>query len=173
MDAALIAGRLWDEAKGTLVLDRAAALTEVRVLAAGPLVGPNGEAATPVNLEPLGVLGEAELAALLAPRPVFVSAASFEPFGLAVLEAAQAGCALVLSDIATFRELWDGAALFVAPGDAAGFAHAIDTLIADPAHRTALGKAAADHAARYTPAACAEATGRLYDRLLVNSRVAA
>ena len=40
--------------------------------------------------------------------------ALYEPFGLAVLEAAQAGCALVLSDIPTFRELWDGAALFVA-----------------------------------------------------------
>jgi hypothetical protein len=40
---------------------------------------------------------------------------SVEPFGLAVLEAAQAGCPLVLSDLPGFRELWDGAALFRRP----------------------------------------------------------
>ncbi len=51
-------------------------------------------------------------------RPIFVSTSLYEPFGLAVLEAAQAGCPLVLSDIATFRELWDGAAIFFPPGDA-------------------------------------------------------
>lgn len=33
--------------------------------------------------------------------------------GLSVLEAAQAGCALVLGDIDSLRELWDGAATFV------------------------------------------------------------
>ena len=52
---------------------------------------------------------------MMARTAVFVSPALYEPFGLAVLEAAQAGCALVLSDIPTFRELWDGVALFVAP----------------------------------------------------------
>ena len=67
------------------------------------------------HLQPLGELDERTLAGCLSARPVFVSAARYEPFGLAVLEAAQAGCPLVLSDIPTFRELWDGAALFVDP----------------------------------------------------------
>ena len=35
-----------------------------------------------------------------------------------MLEAASAGCPLILGDIPTFRELWDGAAVFVAPDDA-------------------------------------------------------
>ena len=48
--------------------------------------------------------------------------ARYEPFGLAVLEAAQAGMALVLSDTPGFRELWDDAAIFVAGEDALGTA---------------------------------------------------
>ena len=46
---------------------------------------------------------------LLRSCDVVVSTALHEFQGLAVLEAASAGCALVLSDIPTFRELWDGA----------------------------------------------------------------
>ena len=89
-------------------------------------------------------------------------AARFEPFGLAVLEAAQAGCPLVLSDLSTFRELWDGAATFVAPGDAQGFADAIAALLADPACHAAQGEAARRRAARYTPAAMAEQMAEIY-----------
>lgn len=163
--AAFTVGRLWDEAKNTAVLDHAAELMRAPFLAAGALAGPHGEHASVHHLEPLGQLGEAQLAALLARRPVFVSAARFEPFGLAVLEAAMAGCPLVLSDIPTFRELWDGAALFVAADDAAAFARAADDLIADLARRHALGAAAQARAARYTPEACAAAMVTIYDRL--------
>ncbi len=129
--AVLTAGRLWDEAKGAAVLDAAAAGVDAPVLAAGALAGPNGAGFAPRHLRTLGVLGEAGLAEAMAGASVFASAARYEPFGLSVLEAAQAGMALVLSDIPSLRELWDGAALFVAPGDAEGFARgmrdALDT----------------------------------------------
>ena len=72
-----------------------------------------------------------------------------KPFGLAALEAAQAGCALVLSDIATFRELWSDAATFVAAEDAAGFAAAVERLADDAALRGDLGRAARRRAGRY------------------------
>ena len=68
----------------------------------------------------------AHVARHLARQPIFVSTALYEPFGLAVLEAAQAGCALVLSDIPTFRELWDGAARFVPARDDGALACAIE-----------------------------------------------
>ena len=42
---------------------------------------------------------------------IFARPARYEPFGLAILEAAQAGCALVLGDIPSLRELWADAAL--------------------------------------------------------------
>ena len=68
----------------------------------------------------------------LGARPIFVSVARYEPFGLAVLEAAQAGCALVLSDIPTFRELWGGAALFVPANDDRALVSHVERLANEP-----------------------------------------
>ncbi len=126
---ALTAGRLWDEGKNIAVLDAATGLSRVPVRAAGPVTGPNGAAIAPRHLRLLGTLGPAGLANELARAAVFVSVARYEPFGLAVLEAAQAGCALLLSDIPTFRELWDGAALFVDPSDATRLGGAMRALL--------------------------------------------
>jgi glycosyltransferase involved in cell wall biosynthesis len=170
---ALTAGRLWDRIKNTAVLDRAAARLSVPLRAAGPVTGPHGETVRPDHLHLLGTLSAEALAAELARRPVFVSATSFEPFGLAVLEAAAAGCALVLSDIPTFRELWDGAAVFVPPRDDAAIAAAIEALIADAGRRASLSAAARARAARYTPDATAAAMAALYTRFLPAKRAAA
>lgn len=145
------AGRLWDEGKNVETLDRVAARSAMSVLAAGPIAGPNGARVAPAALRLLGELSEAGVAEQLARRPVFVSLARYEPFGLAVLEAAQHGCPLVLSDIPTFRELWDGAALFAEPDDDEAVAGLLERIAADPVAADALGRAAADRAARYTP----------------------
>lgn len=165
-DCVFTAGRLWDQIKQTRLLDRVAARLPVPFHAAGALTGPHGEQVAADHLHPQGVLGEAELAGWLAQRPIFVSAARFEPFGLAVLEAAAAGCPLVLADLPTFRELWDGAASFVAPHDEDGFVAAIMALRADPARRVTLGEAAQARAARYTPAAVARDMAAIYGELL-------
>lgn len=166
------AGRLWDRVKDTALLDRVAARLDVPFRAAGPTTGPHGEAIAPAHLTLLGRLDTPGLAAELATRPIFVSAARLEPFGLAVLEAAAAGCPLVLSDIPTFRELWDGAALFAPPGDADAFHAAVARLLADPVHAARLGAAAAERARLYSPAAMASAMASLYARL-ADARVAA
>ena len=158
----LTAGRLWDECKNLAVLDRAAARLPVTVEAAGPLHGPNGSAVTLHHVKVLGALAQADLRARLAERPIFASTALYEPFGLAVLEAAQAGCALVLSDIPTFREFWDGCATFVPPHDDRAFAAAIVRLLGNRAHRTAKGEAAAMRAAGYTVETCADLTERAH-----------
>ena len=116
--AVLTAGRLWDEGKGMAALDRAAAGLGAPVRAAGALRGPNGASVRLEAIEPLGALGPGALAEAYASMSVFASMAAYEPFGLCVLEAAQAGMRLVLSDIPSFRELWDGVAIFV-DGEAA------------------------------------------------------
>lgn len=150
-DSVLTVGRLWDRVKRADLLDDVAARIDAPFLAAGAAVGPHGERLSLDHLQLLGQLDRAALSERLAARPIFVSAASFEPFGLAVLEAAQAGCALVLSDIDTFRELWDGAALFVPAQDRDAYVRAISSLLGDEVERRRLGEAARLRAARYHP----------------------
>ncbi len=165
-DFAFTAGRLWDEGKNLATLDASAGRIDVPVHAAGPVRGPNGTAVVFDHLHCLGSLSEEELARWLAAKPVFVSAALYEPFGLAVLEAAAAGCPLILSDIPTFRELWDGAALFVPPRDQGGFALAIASLVRDEFEREAMGRAARARAARFTPEVMAAQMAAIYRGLL-------
>lgn len=137
----LTAGRLWDEAKNATVLDQVASRLDTPIHAAGPVTGPNGAHVNLPNLHLLGPLDARAMRRAYAKASVFASLARYEPFGLSVLEAAQSGLRLVLSDIPTFRELWDGAARFVPLG-------------ADPvpALRAALTDTgdATRHAARYT-----------------------
>lgn len=147
---AFTAGRLWDEGKNLRVLDAAAHGLSLPLKAAGPVRGPNGAAVELRHVGLLGALSENGIAEQLAGRPIFVSSALYEPFGLAVLEAAQAGCALVLSDIPTFRELWDGAARFVYPHDVQGFARALEEIAADTDLRSRLGAAAQARSASFT-----------------------
>jgi glycosyltransferase involved in cell wall biosynthesis len=165
-DFVFTAGRLWDEGKNLEMLDAAAGGLGVPVRAAGPIKGPSGAEVIFDNIHCLGALDEEELARWLAARPVFVSAALYEPFGLAVLEAAAAGCALVLSDIPTYRELWDGVANFVAPNDEHGFTDAISALVGDDFERAVMGRAAKERAARYTPDAMAAQMATIYRGLL-------
>lgn len=156
------AGRLWDEGKDLATLDRAAARLDAPVHAAGPTRGPNGAAVSLNHARPLGSLTEPELAARFAARPVFASAALYEPFGLTALEAAQAGCALVLADIPTFRELWDGAAVFFPPRDDVAAAEAIAAVLDDTSRREAMGLQARERAGRYGVGRMADAVRALY-----------
>jgi glycosyltransferase involved in cell wall biosynthesis len=165
-DFVFTAGRLWDEGKNLATLDGVAGHIGVPVRAAGPLEGPNGATVIFDNIHCLGSLDEAELGRWLAARPVFVSAALYEPFGLAVLEAAAAGCPLILSDIPTFRELWEDVAMFVPARDEEAFTRAISRLVGDDFEREVMGRAAKERAARFTPEAMAAQMASLYRSLL-------
>ena len=72
-------------------------------------------------------------------------------FGLSALEAALSGCALVLGDIPSLREVWGDAALFVAPDDTDALAQALQGLIDRPAYRRELADRATKRAGLYTP----------------------
>lgn len=170
VDAVFTAGRLWDEAKNPKTLDRIAALTTAPFRAAGPTRGPNGTAVDLPHIETLGPLTEAEIRLRFAERPVYVSAAVFEPFGLAVLEAAQAGCALVLSDIETLRELWSDAALFVPPHDEEAFAAAVGRLLSTPELRADYAHAAQNRARAFGLDAFCEEMEGLYRRALEGTK---
>jgi glycosyltransferase involved in cell wall biosynthesis len=165
-DFVFTAGRLWDEGKNLGTLDAAAGGIPVPVRAAGPRQGPNGASVMFDNIHCLGNLGDEELARWLSAKPVFVSAALYEPFGLAVLEAASAGCPLILSDIPTFRELWDEVAIFVPARDERAFTRAIADLVSDDFERAVMGRAARERASLYTPDAMASQMAAIYRSLL-------
>ena len=164
----LAAGRLWDEAKGLAALDAAAAQLTWPVAVAGPA---GGRPAAHADL--LGALPRDELRALMGRAAIFAHPARYEPFGLVVLEAALAGCALVLGDIDSLRELWDGAAVFVPPGDAAALSEACERLGTDDELRGILAGRAGERAWRYDAETMAQAYVRLYDRLSHRRTVAA
>jgi glycosyltransferase involved in cell wall biosynthesis len=147
---AFTAGRLWDAGKNLATLDRAAAELALPVVAAGPTDGPDGSRITLPHIRTLGRLDEVALARWLGHAPLYVSPALYEPFGLAVLEGAQAGCPLILSDIPSFRELWDGAAIFVPAEDDAAVAAAITRVAGNPAGCARLSALARERARRYT-----------------------
>jgi glycosyltransferase involved in cell wall biosynthesis len=159
------ASRLWDEGKNVATLDAAAPRLDVPFQAAGPTHGPNGASAHFDDLQAIGELSATRLSGVLAARPIYASAALYEPFGLSVLEAAQAGCALVLSEIPTHRELWGDAAIFVPARDDAGFAHAIQQLLDDPDRRRELGRRARLRARSYSPERMAAGMADIYARL--------
>lgn len=162
----LTAGRLWDAGKNMRTLDAAAGSTQYPVLAAGPLIGPNGEHETFRNLHLLGNLPAAALARWYSRCTVFLSASLYEPFGLSVLEAAKAGAALVLSDIPTFRELWGGAAVFLDPHDSRAWARTIDLLAEDHVKRVRLAGMARERAESFGAEAMCRDTLAVYAEVL-------
>ncbi len=157
------AARWWDEGKNADTLDKAAAIAPWPVYAAGSLNGPDGQLARLDNCSTLGRVGYAEVRRMMAKAGIFVSPSIYEPFGLAVLEAATSGTPLVLADIPTYRELWDGAALFFEARDAHGLAGCITRLAGDDELRRQLGRHAADRARRFSLPAQSGATSEIYD----------
>lgn len=161
----IASGRWWDEGKGGATLDAAAAMSRWPVRLLGPLDGPNGTTFAPAQAEALGERPHSEAVSLMSKAGLFASPSLYEPFGLAVAEAARAGLPLVLSDIPSFRELWDNAAVFVPPRDPPALADAINQVANDPAKRRALGQAARERSTRLSSGAQASAMADLYRRL--------
>ncbi|MFL5955004.1 MAG: glycosyltransferase family 4 protein [Gaiellaceae bacterium] len=143
-------GRFWDAAKNLPVLERIGEGSRWPVVAAGP-----GTA--------VGRLAQAEVGKLLARAAIFASPVRYEPFGLTILEAAAAGCALVLADIPSLRELWADAAVFAPSDDAEAFGAAIDALTRDDELRASLAHRARRRAALYSLERMGEGYLAVYD----------
>jgi glycosyltransferase involved in cell wall biosynthesis len=156
------AGRLWDAAKNARALDRVAASLPWPV----ELAGDTGGSMATTHARLLGRLDSAALQARMARAAIFASPALYEPFGLAILEAAMSRCALVLSALPSLRELWSGAALFVPPDDDAALAQAIGVLIEHPQLRLRLGALAQARSRQYSAKQMADDMRDAYALLL-------
>nr|MBA3273869.1 glycosyltransferase family 4 protein [Chthoniobacterales bacterium] len=145
------AGRFWDEAKNLAALDAVAPHVPWRIEVAGDAAHPNGSAAMCKEVRPLGKLPADELRDRLASAAIYALPARYEPFGLSALEAALSGCALVLGDIPSLREVWGDAAIFVVPDDHSQLANALTGLINDELRRNDFAERASERALAFTP----------------------
>ncbi|CAN5233853.1 glycosyltransferase family 4 protein [soil metagenome] len=156
----LACGRFRDEGKNLAILERLAPHLSWPLLVAGP-AAPGGS-----GMRLLGRLDREEVLMWQRRAAIVVHPAKYEPFGLVPLEAAAARCALVLADIPSLRELWNGAALFVAPDDAGGIAAAVNQLIARPALRAEMSARAFRRARAFSAGAMAAGYANVYRELL-------
>jgi glycogen(starch) synthase len=161
----LAAGRFWDAAKNLAALERVASGLPWPVRVAGSQRHPDGGTVAPQGVQCLGELPHAQLARELAQAAIYALPARYEPFGLSALEAAFSGCALVLGDIPTLREIWGDAALYVQPEDHAALRAALLHLMERPSERVRRAAAAQARAQHFTPARQCEAYLRAYARL--------
>lgn len=107
---AVSAGRLWDEAKGLhTLLDIA---SPIPIAIAGEERFADASALPMPNLAMLGPLSEKELLRVFSTSSIYLITSFYEPFGLAPLEAALCGCAIVSRDLPSLREVWDDGALY-------------------------------------------------------------
>lgn len=108
---ALTVGRLWDEGKNVAMLGDVT--SPIPIYVAGERQ--HGTSVAPRQLGRailLGALSEQSLVSLFARSSIYIATSIYEPFGLAPLEAALCGCAVVANDIPSLREVWGDAALY-------------------------------------------------------------
>jgi glycogen synthase len=161
----LTAGRLWDEGKNVEALVRVAARLPWPVYVAGDIRHPDGHTTLPQRVSWLGRLSRPAMAEWFGRAGIYVLPARYEPFGLSAVEAALAGCALVVGDIPSLREIWQEAAMLVPPNDSDALAEVLTMLAADEGRRRELAACARERALRYSRERMANEYLRAYERL--------
>lgn len=169
----LSAGRLWDEGKNLRLLNRIAPRVGMEIALAGEAEQPNVRPFSGRSLRQLGQLDQPQLARELGRAAIYAAPALYEPFGLAILEAALAGCALVLSDLPTLRENWEGCARFVPPDDDEAWIRALNELSENDAERAWLQSCARARALTFTPERQAQSCLAQYRTLLGRRAISA
>ena len=151
----LTVGRLWDDAKNVRgVVDAMDGLPWDAYVAGDhtPPMHAGGGLRPSDGVHWLGALAPDAVAGWMGRAAVYALPARYEPFGLSALEAALSGCALVLGDVPSLRELWGEAASFVAPSRPDALRTAIHELMSDDALRVERAAAAHTRALALSPA---------------------
>jgi glycogen synthase len=166
----LSVGRVWDEAKNIQLLDSIAPDLAWPILIAGEASSPISNCRSSFShLRVLGKLSHSAVCQQMSRTSIYAAPAWYEPFGLAVLEAALSRCALVLADIPSFRELWQGAAILIDPSDARCWEATLNKTLRDKARQEALAEAARKRAMTLNRKLMASRYYHLY-RELANSQ---
>jgi len=176
-DFAISVGRIWDAGKQAsfLLRDDLPILTLLVGTEQSP-VGATASAQSARRFPRLLMKGpqpESELRKLLAAAGIYLATSRYEPFGLAPLEAALSGCAIVANDIPTFREVWGDAAVYFETNNSRAMLLRIQELASNPEQRSDLAaRALARASKRYSSERMAEDYLHFY-RALVSTEAAA
>ena len=162
----LAAGRAWDEAKNVQALVRVAPRLPWPVVVCG-------DGAVGAGVFAFGRLRREQFERALAAAGIFAAPARYEPFGLAALEAGRAGCALVLGDISSLREVWGSAALYVPPDDDDELERTLRLLMVRPDIRGDYARRVRRQASRYSSARMADGYLSAYGGVLRRTHVGA
>ncbi|HEU4495952.1 MAG TPA: glycosyltransferase family 4 protein, partial [Flavobacterium sp.] len=166
----LCVGRLWDEAKNITLLAQIAPHISWPIYIAGSTEEPGSD--TKVSFDGCHLLGNlpaGELRQVMQKAGIYIHPARYEPFGLAVLEAANAGCPLVLSGIRSLQEIWGGNALYFDSGNPQAAVEICNSLIADEIYRRQMSEKAVLKAKEYTAGKMAKKMASIYQDLKAKS----
>lgn len=145
-------GRLWDSGKNAAILLREEMPWPVSIVGSEKQPG-RQEAAVEQRERPgvrfLPQQSEEQLCELMGRAAIYAAVSVYEPFGLAPVEAALSGCAVVASHIESFRELWGNAAVFFRNNDAGSLRQALTDLAEDAEFRRGCAERAFEHAQRW------------------------
>lgn len=164
---AVTAGRLWDEAKNLQILKQVA--SRIPIVVAGE-ADADSEALPPdiANMTFIGPQSESALLALLRESAIYLCTSKYEPFGLAPLEAALCGCAVIANDIPSLREVWADAALYFK--DASSLSALLRQLKADPVKLRLAQQRSCRRARAFTSERMADGYYDLFDLLMSDTR---
>jgi len=162
----LTAGRVWDGAQNVAALEQVAARLSWPVFVAAEAHPPESGEVCFRHVQCLGQLAPADLAVWQGSAAIFALPARYESCGLAALEAGLAGCALVLGDIPSLREVWGDAAVFVPPDQPDTLTAVLQHLITDANWRGLMAQRTHVCALRYTLERMAREYVALYARLM-------
>jgi glycogen synthase len=162
---AVCAGRHWDEAKNVGILSEVDCPLPVVIAGATSQDGLHAPKFSS-NVTFAGKLDEEDLLALFRNSSIYVATSIYEPFGLAPLEAALCGCAIVANDIASLREVWADGALYFENLDA--LRRVLLELSESPASLERCRRASLQRALQFTRDRMVESYLALYTQLLSN-----
>jgi glycogen synthase len=162
---ALSVGRVWDRGKQLdLLLNQN---LDIPVYIAGPNEDPGK------NTRITGFASQSELRGFYSRAAIYVATSRYEPFGLAPVEAALSGCALVLNDIPVFRELWHDCAVYFEQNNATALARAVSDLSINESKRQEFADRAQSRAReKFSASRMANEYCAIYEQVLAREQVA-
>jgi glycosyltransferase involved in cell wall biosynthesis len=113
----------------------------------------------------LGFVPETDLPELYASSAMMVFPSRYG-FGLSMLEAMACGTPVIVTATLDAPEFIGDAGLMIEPGDAAGLAEHMASILLDPAVRERLSKKGIERASQFSWAKTAEDTRRVYEQVL-------